>query len=253
MSESLFCLKGKKAIITGGSKGIGKAAAEAFNKFGAETALLARSDDVFKISEILSRTGIKSYGIQVDISIRNERNAAFQEAIQKLGTVDILINNAGMGQEYSAVDFPLDQWDKTLEVNLTAAFEFCQLAGRIMIEKGSGKIINICSLHSYLGKRRIEAYAASKGGLALLTKSLAHEWGHFGINVNGIVPGFIETDISMSLRNDPVEYPKTLDRLPMGRWGKPEDLIGSFIFLASDASNYVNGHLLVVDGGILAV
>lgn len=253
MVTKIFDLNGKKAIITGGSRGIGKAAAEVFNEFGVETALIARSQEVVLVSDILCNTGVKSHGIQADISNRDERRGAFKEAIDKLGTVDILINNAGIVQDYEAVDFPLDEWDKTMEINLTAAFELSQLAGKIMIEKGKGRIINVCSLHSYLGKRRIEAYAASKGGLALLTKSLAHEWAQHGINVNGIVPGFIETDISASLKNDHIEYLKTLERLPMGRWGKPDDLKGAFVFLSSSASDYVTGHLLVVDGGFLAI
>ncbi len=249
----MFDLNKKKAIITGGSRGIGKAAAEVFNELGVETALIARSHEVVLVSDSLCNTGVKSYGIQADISNRDERRRAFQEAIDQLGTVDILINNAGIGQEHEAINFPIAEWDKTIEINLTAAFELSQLAGKIMIEKGKGRIINVCSLHSFLGKRRIEAYVASKGGLALLTKSLACEWAQYGINVNGIVPGFIETDISASLKNDPIEYPKTLERLPMGRWGKPDDLKGAFVFLSSSASNYVTGHLLVVDGGFLAI
>lgn len=253
MSTKMFDLKGGKAIITGGSRGIGKAAAEVFNEFGVETALIARSKEVVLVADILCSTGVKSYGIQADISNRDERRRAFKEAIDKLGTVDILINNAGIGQDYEAVDFPLGEWDKTIEINLTAAFELSQLAGKIMIEKGKGRIINVCSLHSYLGKRRIEAYTASKGGLALLTKSLAHEWAQYGINVNGIAPGWIETDISASLKNDPIEFPKTLDRIPMGRWGKPNDLKGAFVFLSSSASDYITGHLLAVDGGVLAI
>lgn len=250
--RQLFSLEGKKAIITGASRGIGRAAAEAYNQCGVECALIARSEEVEQVARELNGSGVAAHAIRADLSVREQRRTAFDAAMQKLGTVDILVNNAGTASGCPALKFPLDEWDRTLSLNLTAAFELCQLAGKVMYLKRGGKIINVCSLHSFLGKQSIEAYAASKGGLALLTKSLAAEWARQGICVNGIAPGFIETEISASLRNNPEDYLKTLDRLPMGRWGQPDDLKGAFVFLASKASDYMTGHILVVDGGILA-
>lgn len=251
-AHELFSLRGKKAIITGASRGIGKAAAEIYNQCGAECALIARSEEVVRVAEALSASGVEAHAVRADLSVREQRRVAFDEALRQLGTVDILVNNAGAASACPALKFPLEQWDRELELNLTCAFELCQLAGKIMFLKRGGKIINVCSLHSFLGRKSIEAYAASKGGLALLTKSLAQEWSKYGVCVNGIAPGFIETDISAVTRNNPGDYQKSLDRLPMGRWGRPDDLKGAFVFLASKASDYVTGHILVVDGGIMA-
>ena len=195
----------------------------------------------------------KVHAIRADISKRKARREAFQHAVEHLGTVDILINSAGIAPAHPAIDFPMEVWDHAMELNLTAVFDLCQLAAKMMLAKGRGKIINIGSLHSILGKRELAVYAASKGGVALVTKSLAHEWSHRGINVNAVIPGWIETEMSAAFRNDPVEYPKTLDRLPMRRWGTPEDLKGVFVFLASRASDYITGELLAVDGGMLAI
>ena len=252
-AAELFDLKGKRAVITGASRGIGRAVAESYHELGASVALLARSSAVLDAAQALHTPCAPAYGFQVDLQDRAAREQAFEKAVNALGGVDILINNAGMCEDFPAADYPLDAWDRILELNLTSALHLSQLAAKCMIPQRSGKIINLCSLHSYLGKRQIEGYAASKGALKLLTQSLAHEWAPYGICVNGVAPGFIETEISSGLRQDPVEYPKTLDRLPMGRWGTPEELRGAFIFLGSAASDYVTGHILAVDGGILAV
>ena len=252
-AAELFDLKGKRAIITGASRGIGRAVAESYHESGASVALLARSSAVLDAAQALHTPCAPAYGFQVDLQDRAAREQVFEEAVAALGGVDILINNAGMCEDFAAADYPLDAWDRILELNLTSALHLSQLAAKRMIPQRSGKIINLCSLHSYLGKRQIEGYAASKGALKLLTQSLAHEWAPYGICVNGVAPGFIETEISSGLRQDPVEYPKTLDRLPMGRWGTPEELRGAFIFLGSAASDYVTGHILAIDGGILAV
>jgi len=251
--SEMFDLTGKKALVTGGSRGIGRAAAQVLHECGAELVIMARSDELFDAADDLNANGPKVYAVRADLSDRAQRKRAFEEAVQKLGTLDILINCAGISIGMPTDDYPIEKWDMTLEVNLTAVFELSRLAAGVMSEKGSGKIINIGSLHSFLGKRCTVAYAASKGGVVLLTRSMAHEWVPGGINVNAIIPGFIETEISAELRNDPVEYSKTLDRLPMGRWGTPEDLKGAFIFLASRASDYITGEMLVVDGGMLAV
>jgi 2-deoxy-D-gluconate 3-dehydrogenase len=249
----MFDLTGKKALITGGSRGIGRAAAQALHECGAELVIMARSDELFDAAKTLGANGPKVHAVKADLSDRAQRKSAFDEAVQKLGTLDILINCAGISNGASTNDYPIEEWDMTLEVNLTAVFELSRLAAGVMLGKGGGKIINTGSLHSFLGKRCTAAYAASKGGVVLLTKSMAHEWAPGGINVNAVIPGFIDTAISAGLRNDPEEYLKTLDRLPMGRWGTPDDLKGAYVFLASRASDYITGAMLAVDGGILAI
>lgn len=170
-----FDLTGQKAIVTGGSRGIGRAAAEVFHECGVETVIIGRSDELFDVADILNKTSPKVHAVRADLSDRNERKRAFEESLEKLGTIDILVNNAGISIGISAVECPIESWDMTLEINLTAVFELSRLAARVMLEKGKGKIINVGSLHSFCGKRNTSAYAASKGGLVLLTRSLADE------------------------------------------------------------------------------
>jgi 2-deoxy-D-gluconate 3-dehydrogenase len=176
----------------------------------------------------------------------------FAEAVAALGQVDILVTAHGVTARHKAEDFPLADWDNILEVNLTSVFELCQLAGRQMLARGHGKIINIASLISFSGGVTIPAYAASKGGLAQITKAFANEWAGRGVNVNAIAPGYFDTPLAAGVKNDPVRYRQVLDRLPAGRWGEPSDLKGAVIFLSSPASDYVHGIILPVDGGWLA-
>jgi len=248
----MFDLSNKKAIVTGAAKGIGKALAEALHEHGAEVVLMDRLDIVFNVAEELAISGPKTYAVQVDLNNRSELKKSFQKAVEKLGTLDILVNAAGVLVNYPAEEFPLEEWDKTLEINLTGLFEMCQLAGKVMLKKGSGKIINLASLNSFFGTANLVSYCASKGGVALLTKTLADEWGARGVYVNALAPGYIETDLSKGLRTDPINYPKSLEKIPLGRWGTPEDLKGPVVFLASKASDYITGELLVIDGGVLA-
>lgn len=248
----MFDLSSKKAIVTGAAQGIGKALAEALHEHGAEVVLMDRLDTVFNVAEELAISGPKTYAVQVDLYNRSELKKSFQKAVEKLGTLDILVNAAGVLVSYPAEEFPLEEWDKTLEINLTGLFEMCQLAGKVMLKKGSGKIINVASLNSFFGTANLAAYCASKGGVALLTKTLADEWGRRGVYVNALAPGYIETDLSKSLRKDPINYPKSLEKIPLGRWGTPEDLKGPVVFLACKASDYITGTLLVIDGGVLA-
>jgi 2-deoxy-D-gluconate 3-dehydrogenase len=166
--------------------------------------------------------------------------------------VDILVNNAGMQIRHPAAEFPIEDWEKVLNVNLSAAFVMAQLAGRAMLEARSGKIINIASLLSFSGGLTVPAYAASKGGIAQLTKALANEWAKDGINVNAIAPGYMDTDNIAALKKDEVRNRQLLERIPMGRYGKPEDIVGTVIYLASEASQYVNGTIVTVDGGWMA-
>jgi 2-deoxy-D-gluconate 3-dehydrogenase len=245
----LFDLTGKKTIVTGAASGIGKAVAEVLHEQGAEIVLIDVSENVFNVSKELSQSGSKSYGIQVDLSKRSELKSGFIKAIEKLKTLDILVNAAGILIRTPSVDCTLEIWDKTIEINLTALFEMCKLAGKIMLERGGGKIINIASYNSIRGTSKLQAYCASKGGVNLLTMSLADEWSGKGIYVNAIAPGYIETNLSKDLRSDPIGYHKSLETIPLGRWGTAEDLKGPVLFLASKASDYITGALLIVDGG----
>ena len=169
------------------------------------------------------------------------------------GKLDILVNCAGIQRRHELEEFPIEDWDEVIEVNLTSCFELCQLAGRIMLKQGKGKIINIASMISFFGGIRIPAYAASKGGIAQLTKSLAVGWAGKGIQVNALAPGYMATDMNTALLEDPVRSSSILSRIPAGRWGVPEDMAGPCVFLASDASDYVNGAVIPVDGAYLVM
>jgi len=247
----LFDLSGKKALVTGGSYGLGRAMAEALLEAGAEAGLIDVSDQLADTARELSSLGRKVVGIRADLSDRQERARAFAEFLKTFGTIDILVNNAGITRRHPADTFPLSDWDQVLEVNLTAVFELCQLAGRVMLAKGAGKIINIASLYSFIGGITVPAYTASKGGVGQLTKALSNEWAGRGLNVNAIAPGYMDTPLNVALKNDPKRFQQILERIPAGRWGQPEDLKGAAVFLASAASDYVHGAILVVDGGFL--
>ena len=169
------------------------------------------------------------------------------------GKLDILVNCAGIQRRHELEEFPIEDWDEVIEVNLTSCFELCQLAGRIMLKQGKGKIINLASMISFFGGIRIPAYAASKGGIAQLTKSLAVGWADKGIQVNALAPGYMATDMNTALLEDPVRSSSILSRIPAGRWGVPEDMAGPCVFLASDASDYVNGAVIPVDGAYLVM
>jgi 2-dehydro-3-deoxy-D-gluconate 5-dehydrogenase len=178
---------------------------------------------------------------------------AFAEAVEKLGgRLDVLINNAGIQRRNTCIDFTLEDWDDVLEVNLTAVFMLCQLAGRIMLKQGKGKIVNIASMTSFFGGYSVPAYTASKGAVAQLTKSLASDWAAHGINVNAIAPGYMLTELNRAYIENPKKLETVLSRIPAGRMGTPDDMKGVAVFLASQASDYVNGHILPVDGGYLA-
>ena len=249
----LFSLNGKKALVTGGSYGLGKAMAEALLSAGAAVGLVDVSDQLPAAVHELLTTGPqrRAAGIKADLSDRGERRRAFAEFIASFGTIDILVNNAGIQRRRPAADFPLEDWDRVLELNLTAVFELCQLAGRVMLAKGSGKIINVASLLSFTGGLTVPAYAAAKGGVAQLTKALANEWAGRGVNVNALAPGYMDTPLNAALKSDETRSRQILERIPAGRWGQPADLKGAVVFLASAASDYVHGTVLVVDGGFL--
>lgn len=190
--------------------------------------------------------------VQADLSDRDKLKLGFQEAVEKLGTLDILINNHGITRVQEALTFPIDAWDKMLETNLTSVFLLCQLAAPIMMEKGYGKIINMASMATFFGITQIPSYVASKGGIGQLTKALAVEWASPGINVNAIAPGLIETEMTSGLKTNPARKEYFFTRIPAGRFGKAEELKGTAVFLASHASDYIYGAIIPVDGGFLA-
>ncbi len=249
---NLFDLKGKRAVVTGSSRGIGRALAEGLLEAGADVVINGVGDGVFKTADELSgHPGQRVIPIQADMSKREDIQQFFNESLEKLGGLDVIFINHGIIRRHKAEEFPVEDWSLVLEVNLTSAFMLNQLAGQHMLAHGGGKIINTASLTSFIGATRIPAYAASKGGIAQLTKALSNEWSGRGVTVNAIAPGYIHTDLNDELLTDPIEGGKLLARIPMGRWGKPDDLKGIAVFLASEASNYVTGAVIPVDGGFL--
>jgi 2-deoxy-D-gluconate 3-dehydrogenase len=248
----LFGLHGKKAIVTGGAAGLGKAMVEALSRAGAEVAVidLSAQSPVHDEEELSGRPNVHS--ISADLGSRQELGLSFERAVSLLGGIDILINSAGTQARHKSEEFPLDDWDKVIEVNLTAVFELCQLAGRLMLNRGAGKIINVASMLSFSGGLTVPAYAASKGGVAQLTKTLANEWGGRGVNVNALAPGWMATALTSALVGNPDREPDILKRITAGRWGQPADIQGAAVFLASEASDYLHGVILPVDGGYLA-
>ncbi len=245
---NLFDLHGRKALVTGGGSpgGLGRGMARGLKEQGAEVVILSRSARVFDVAREDGFTAI-----QADLTDRLALKKGWDEALEKLGTIDILVNAHGMTHVHPVEGFPIDVWDRTIETNLTSVFSLCQLAGSIMLERGYGKIINIASMLTFSGGTVAPAYAVSKGGVGQLTKALANEWAGRGVNVNAIAPGFMETEMTAMLRSTPTRRDAVFARIPAGRWGHPDDLKGVVIFLASKASDYVHGAIIPVDGGFL--
>jgi NAD(P)-dependent dehydrogenase (short-subunit alcohol dehydrogenase family) len=250
-SMELFSLRGKNAIVTGGNTGLGEAFTLALAKAGADVFVPSIIDDDGSTRELVEAEGRRYEFIKADITVAGAPEKIIGACDDALGSVDILVNSAGVCPVASVLDFGRAQWDATIAVNLTAAFEMSHEAAKRMIPQRSGKIINICSLFSYLGGQWSSAYAASKHGIAGLTKAYCDELAQYGIQVNGIAPGYYATEITTQTRSDPVTNQRVLDHIPANRWGDPADLMGTTVFLASRASDYVNGHVLVVDGGYL--
>lgn len=250
--NDLFCIAGKKAIVTGAARGLGRGMAKGLHEAGVELALIDVSETVFSVAEELGADGPPVRGIQADLSDRRELRRSFHEAVASLGHLDILVNNAGITRWSRAEEMTETDWDIVIEVNLNSVFLLAQLAGQHMLRQGRGKIINIASLLSFGGGYLTVGYSASKGGVAQMTKALANEWASKGINVNAIAPGYMATDMNIPLMEDPERNRLIMDRVPAGRWGLPQDLVGALIFLASPASDYVHGIVLPVDGGFLA-
>jgi 2-deoxy-D-gluconate 3-dehydrogenase len=246
-----FDLSGKVAIVTGANTGIGQAIALALAEAGADIAAVGRTpaeDTVAKARALGRRAEI----VSADLSTIEPVQRIVDETVDKLGGLHILVNNAGIIRRADAVDFTEEDWDAVVDTNLKSVFFLCQAAGRHMIANGGGKIINIASMLTFQGGIRVPSYTASKSGIGGLTKLLANEWASKGVNVNAIAPGYIATNNTAALQADEVRNKSILDRIPAGRWGDADDLGGAAVFLASRAADYVQGHILAVDGGWLA-
>lgn len=248
----MFSVKDKNVIITGGNKNLGLGITKAFCENGANVVVIASSESVFDVAKDLASQGFRVSGLKADLSQKEQIEFAFNEALDLLdGKLDVLINNAGIIRRSPAEEFSSDDWEDVINVNLNAVFVMSQLAGKVMIAQGGGKIINTASMLSFFGGQTVLSYAASKGGVAQLTKALSNEWAGKGICVNAIAPGYMATDMTEALQNDEVRSKEILGRIPAGRWGKPEDMQGLTIFLASSASDYITGAVIPVDGGYL--
>lgn len=244
-----FSLAGRTAIVTGANTGIGQAIAVALAAMGAKIAAVGRSD--MAETESLVEDG-NLLPIKADLSTTADHQRIVSQTLEWAGSLDILVNNAGIIRRADAIDFTDADWDAVVDTNLKSAFFLSQAAARVMLEKGRGKIINIASLLSFQGGIRIASYTASKSGLAGLTRLLANEWAGRGVNVNAIAPGYVTTNNTQALRDDPDRSKSILERIPAGRWADPADIAGAAVFLASPAADYVHGTVLPVDGGWLA-
>jgi 2-deoxy-D-gluconate 3-dehydrogenase len=245
-----FQLDGKNALVTGSSRGLGAAIAIALAEAGANVACHGKGAGGSATCDRIRAVGRTSFYLAGDVADLEFCSALVQKAVTEFGSIDILVNNAGTIRRAPAAEFPQSDWDEHIAVNLSAVFRLSQLAGRQMLQQGrGGKIVNVASLLSFQGGIFVPAYAAAKGGVAQLTRSFANEWAAKGINVNAIAPGYMVTDNTTTLRNDPERSRQILERIPAGRWGESSDVAGAAVFLCSAASNYVHGHILMVDGG----
>ena len=253
MSHKLFSLSGKRALITGSSQGIGYGIAQGLAEAGAEVILNGRNAAKLKTAaDQLRKLGIKVQEAVFDVTSQASVATAIEE-IEKSGPLDILFNNAGMQFRTALEDYPVEKFQELLRVNVESVFLVGQAVARHMIKRRRGKIINICSVQSELGRPSIAPYTATKGAVKMLTKGMCADWAKHGIQVNAIGPGYFKTPLNQALVDNP-EFSSWLEkRTPAGRWGNPDELSGAAIFLASDASSFINGHILYVDGGITSV
>jgi 2-deoxy-D-gluconate 3-dehydrogenase len=250
VATDLFSLAGRVALVTGASRGIGAAIAAALAQAGADVAVHGNTRATDATTEQGRATGRRTLSLVADMADASAPDRLVRETVAGLGGLDVVVNNAGTIRRGPTVDTSDENWSAVIEVNLSGVFRLCHAAGRHMRAAGrGGKIINIASLLSFQGGLNVPAYAAAKSGVAGLTRELSNEWAAEGINVNAIAPGYMRTDNTEALRNDATRSRQILERIPAGRWGDPADLEGAAIFLASRASDYVNGHVLVVDGG----
>ncbi len=252
MILDLFRLDGRVALVTGGRRGLGQSLAAALAQAGADVACVSKSGEAEETRRLVEGAGRRFLDLRADLSQPAQRRGLVDRVADSLGGVDILVNNAGNSTRYPPESYPEADWRELLETHLHASFDLSQQAAPGMLARGRGKIINVGSVMSFEGGLNISAYAAAKHAIAGLTKSLAVSWSGRGINVNCIAPGYFDTDNPLGLRNDPVRARQILERIPCGRWGQPDELGGLCVFLASDASNYMHGSIVVIDGGWLA-
>jgi 2-deoxy-D-gluconate 3-dehydrogenase len=250
--QEKFGLTGKVALVTGSSQGLGKAMAIALARAGADVIINGR--DVAKLAPVVAEItalnlGVRAHAIAADLGQRADVERLIAQAIAWQGRLDILVNNAGIIKRAPAADHSDADWDAVINVNLNGVFTACRAAGKHMIARGSGKIINIASLLTFFGGITVPGYAASKGAVGQLTKALSNEWASKGVNVNAIAPGYMRTDNTAALQADAVRSKEILSRIPAARWGEPSDMEGAIVFLASPASDYLSGHVMTVDGG----
>jgi len=250
-SMTLFSLEGKTAVVTGGNTGLGQAFSLALAKAGANLYIPTVTDDGGETGALVGAAGRSATLVDIDITAPGAPKAVVDGCTARYGALDILVNSAGICNLATVDAFGRAEWDPMIALNLTAAFELSYEASRAMMAQRSGKIINICSLFSFLGGRQSPAYAASKHGLAGFTKAYCDELAEYNIQVNAIAPGYFATAITSATRSAPGASRRVTDHIPAGRWGEAADLMGATVFLASSASDYVNGHVLVVDGGYL--
>lgn len=253
MKKKLFDLSGKRALITGSAQGLGYLMAKGLGDYGAEIVIndITQAKAESSAKE-LNKLGIKTHAYGFDVTDSKILEQAINDIEKNVGAIDILINNAGIQRRHTFVEFPEKDWDRIIDINQKAVFLVSQHVAKHMIKRNAGKIINICSMQSELGRATIVPYAASKGAVKMMTKGMCVELAKNNIQVNGIAPGYFDTELNKALVEN-VEFTDWLcKRTPAARWGKPEELIGTAVFLSSDASNFVNGHIIFVDGGMLA-
>jgi 2-deoxy-D-gluconate 3-dehydrogenase len=235
--------------VTGSSRGLGAAIAIAFAQAGANVAVHGSTNAPQGTQQKVAAAGVDTIALAGDVGDAEVCARLVEETVQHFGNIDILVNNAGIIRRAPAAEHSEEDWKAVIDVNLSSVFRLTQHAGRHMLAQGSGKIVNIASLLTFQGGITVPSYAAAKGGVGELTKAFANEWASKGVNVNAIAPGYMDTDNTEALRKNPERARQILERIPAGRWGNPEDLAGAAVFLASSASDYVHGHILIVDGG----
>jgi NAD(P)-dependent dehydrogenase (short-subunit alcohol dehydrogenase family) len=250
-SLDLFSLAGKSAVVTGGNTGLGQAFAVALAKAGANVLVPSIVDDDADTRAMIEAEGVRFAFRHADITEPNIPRQIVDACVEELGSIDILVNSAGVCPLADVLAFDREKWDAGVAVNLTAAFEMSYEAAQRMVPQRSGKIVNVCSVFTFLGGRQSPVYAATKHGIAGLTKAYCDELARHNVQVNGIAPGYYATAITAATRSDPEANRRVLEHIPAERWGVPADLMGAVVFLASPASDYVNGHVLSVDGGYL--
>ena len=246
-----FDLTGRRALVTGGNRGLGAGIALGLASQGADIVSVHRGETEPEVAAEVRALGRAYESVAWDLA-QVDTMPALVERVLGSGPVDILVNNAGAQRRHPAAEFPIEDWDLVMDVNLKAVFLLCQGFGRAMLERGRGKIVNVASLLSFQGGITVPAYAASKGAVAQLTKALANEWASRGVNVNAVAPGYMDTPMNEALIADPVRSVQISARIPARRWGRPEAVAGAVVFLAYDAADYVHGHILAVDGSWLA-